>query len=168
MVCYSKIASSIDDVADKIQALGLMKEAEYLDAISNTLDEMEVEASFRSKLIGGLFLLQGLLGLTSAQAQDLKEGEIPVLNEKQITVLEKSDPKKADDYKNYLSVQNTRLQEHALDQGRLPNYTEDQIRGMDRKTRRWYKKMLKKKQTETRRRQRERSRELPGGPVMMA
>lgn len=93
MLEYLKIAGKIDEVADKLQGMGLNKEAEALDVISNTLEAMDVEAGWLSKFLGGLGISMAMLGsLTPSQAQNIERGWAK-LSPQQVEALKKSDPK---------------------------------------------------------------------------
>lgn len=72
---YSKIAQHIDKIAEVLEKKGYLKEAEQLDAVSDTLDAMELEAGWLSKFLGGLGISMSMLGaLTPAQAQQIERG----------------------------------------------------------------------------------------------
>lgn len=168
MIEYSKISSNIDEIADKLQEMGHKEAAEHLDMVANTIDAMEAEAGALSKFLGSLLLL-GAGFLSPGQAQEAKQGKIPMLNEQQISVLERTDPQQADDYKNYLAIQNTRAQQRTFERGGLPSYSPEQLKRMkktDPKTYKAYMERQKKEQAARETRMRQRQRNLPGGPSM--
>jgi hypothetical protein len=89
---FSKIAQHIDKVAEVLETKGYLKEAEQLDAVSDTLDAMELEAGFLSKFLGGLGISLGMLGaLTPTQAQQIERGWAK-LSPQQTEALKKTDP----------------------------------------------------------------------------
>lgn len=95
MLNYSKVATLIDDVADKLQEMGYTKEAEQLDIISNTIESMDPEAGWKDVVRKGLAPAVVGLSMLGAPAQGATEqsSEFAPTTQAQMENLKKTDPR---------------------------------------------------------------------------